>query len=341
MTLYGSRPPIYREPVRTVGQPQTFGPPWLIPANLLDIFGGNLLMRTLGVVPLGVRPEDMGQDVDLTGGSLVDRTRGVVPLAAVGRRGRSHESRNPNGNSSHLQQPTTPLDLLRTLFPFLPATPMAITTEGRVNFVDPRIEALPFGLTAIFRVRNDSRLPGRFIPRVRVTSLQFRTERDRWGPRIELAPGQESAPIRVTHTNLRQDRFAVELALLDEATRMPVNSLVQNVDLTVGRQPLGAAAGAAVAVSAIYTGTVRFADGLNIPAGFVLSARVGGRSSGQVPIHTAGSFGFGTPALVVRNSEAMAGDPVTFFINSFQAVETAPYQPGGFPQRLTLTFPRA
>lgn len=340
MTLQNRPQPLGRAPVRTVGEEQTFGPPWSMPAALFDIFGGNLLMRMLGVVPLGVRPEDMGQDVDLFGGSLTDRSLGVVPQAAVGF-ATSHGSHIPNGQSGHLQQPAGPLEVLRVLFPLLAATPsMAISTEGRVNFVDPRIEAQPFGLTALFRVRNDSSLPGRFLPRVRVTSLQFRTVRDRFGPRIELAAGQESAPIRVTHTNLREDRYEVELALLDEDTRRPVNSIIQNIDLTPGRQPLGAAAGAAVAVSAIYTGSATFADGLPVPAGFVLSARVGGQQAGQVALRTAGSFGFGTPALVVRNNQAVAGDPVTFFVNSFQAVETAPYQPNGFPQRLTLTFPR-
>ncbi len=156
---------------------------------------------------------------------------------------------------------------------------------------------------------------------------------------MDLAPGQTSEVQTLQVTGLPRDVYDVELRLEDERTLTVVSALEQMVRVTGGAMPTEIRPETASS----FFGTVNFflpEDGPAVPAGTTLSARVGGRRSGQVVIRSPGTFGIGTNLLLVRNPEAMPGDPVTFFVNGFMATETGTYMPNS-TQRISLTVPRA
>ena len=227
------------------------------------------------------------------------------------------------------------MTLLDPLGLFDRSTPR-LARAGQAVFVDPSIQPLVFGIEASFRVRNDADRPGRWLPVVRATASTFDLERFRTGTQIDLSPGQTSELQTLRVTGLPRDTYEVELRLEEAQTREQVNVVVQTVRITGGEEPSGFAPGQPQQ----FFGTVEFADGIAVPAGTVLSARIGGLAAGSVVLRQPGVFGIGTDPLPVFSAEAMAGDPVVFLVNGFQATETAPYEPGGLPDRITLTVPR-
>ena len=80
---------------------------------------------------------------------------------------------------------------------FAPITELDPPLLGRAVFVNPIVEATPFGLAASFRVRNDSRNEGTWIPVVRTRGSQFTVDKMRTGFRIRLSPGQTSEAQRL------------------------------------------------------------------------------------------------------------------------------------------------
>ena len=142
-----------------------------------------------------------------------------------------------------------------------------------------------------------------------------------------LAPGETSELQTLQVSGLLRDVYDVELRLEDERTRTVVSALEQTVRVTGAEMP-----------TEIHpeTASVDFflpENGPVVPAGTTLSARVSGRRGGQVVIRSPGTFGIGTPTLLVRNPEAMPGDTVTCFVNGFMAMETGTYMPNSTQPR--------
>lgn len=219
---------------------------------------------------------------------------------------------------------------------FLQNAPAPLPTmNNQAALVDLALEGLPFGAIVNFKVRNGTTASGRWLVRVELKSLQYGFIRRRSSIALNLAAGDTSSPQRIVFDGLPRDSYEATIRL-EKSTGQLESTVVQTVEVggpaqtTRFRQQ----------ESAFFLGSVVFADGPAVPPGTVLTARVGGRQGGSVVIRSPGTFGIGTDPLLVRNNLASAGDPVTFFVDGLRAVETAPYQPDGRPQRVTLTVPR-
>ncbi len=209
-------------------------------------------------------------------------------------------------------------------------------TTGQPVLVDATVESLPFGILSTFQVRNDTRTSGRWVVILRAQSLQFGFQRTRTSQAVDLAPGQTSQPLRLDVTGLPRDSYEVELRLEERPGGGVVSSTVQTVEVGGPAVPTRVRREEA----AFYFGSATFSDGPSVPAGTILTARVGGLQSGNVVLRSPGTFGIGTDPLLVRNTRATPGDTVTFFVDGFQATETASYQPDGVPRRVNLTVTR-
>ena len=219
---------------------------------------------------------------------------------------------------------------------FLQMAQLDPTTRNQVLLVDAEVETLPFGLLASYRVRNDTPRTGSWVVLLNAQSFQYGFQRTRTGQVLNLAPGETSQPQQLDITGLPRDAYDVELTLEERPGGARVSTIAKTVEVGGPVQ--------AVRVrreeSAFYFGSAEFADGPSVPAGTVLTARVGGTQSGSIILRSPGTFGIGTDPLLVRNAQANPGDTVTFFVNGFQATETASYNPDGIPRRLTLTIVR-
>ena len=219
---------------------------------------------------------------------------------------------------------------------FLQNAPTPLPTmDNQPALVDLALEGLPFGAIVNFKVRNGTNERGRWLVRAELKSLQYGFIRRLSSIALNLAPGETSSPQRLTFDGIPRDSYEATIRL-EKSTGQLESTVVQTVDVggpaqtTRFRQQ----------ESAFFLGSVVFADGPAVPAGTVLSARVGGQQGGSVVIRSPGTFGIGTDPLLVRNNLAAPGAVVTFFVNGLRAVETAPYRPDGQPQRVTLTVPR-